>query len=70
MHPLGLHGSGVRGLRGPGRPDRDQPPGRTSPGWASTAGEAELWDGDTFGTAVNRAARLMAVGHGGQVVYS
>ena len=33
-------------------------------------GEAEERDGDYFGTAVNRVARLMAIGHGGQVLLS
>jgi class 3 adenylate cyclase len=31
-------------------------------------GEAELRDGDCFGTVLNRAARVMAAGHGGQVL--
>ena len=33
-------------------------------------GEAELRDGDYYGPSVNRAARLMAAGHGGQVIIS
>jgi predicted ATPase/class 3 adenylate cyclase len=33
-------------------------------------GEAERRDGDYFGSAVNRAARLMAIGSGGQVLCS
>jgi predicted ATPase len=33
-------------------------------------GEAEERDGDYFGSAVNRSARLMALAHGGQVVAS
>jgi hypothetical protein len=31
-------------------------------------GEAELRDGDYLGTVLNRAARVMAAGHGGQVL--
>jgi predicted ATPase/class 3 adenylate cyclase len=34
------------------------------------SGEAEERDGDYFGPALNRAARLAAVGHGGQVLSS
>ena len=33
-------------------------------------GEAEARDGDYYGPALNRAARLMAAGHGGQVLLS
>jgi predicted ATPase/DNA-binding SARP family transcriptional activator len=33
-------------------------------------GEAELRDGDYFGSTVNRAARLRGIGHGGQVLCS
>src|SRR3954447_8615468 len=34
------------------------------------AGEAELRDGDYYGSAVNRCARIRGLGHGGQVLLS
>ena len=34
------------------------------------SGTAETRDGDYFGPALNRAARILAIGHGGQVVLS
>jgi predicted ATPase/class 3 adenylate cyclase len=33
-------------------------------------GDAELWDGDYYGSAVNRCARLRAIAHGGQTLLS
>jgi predicted ATPase/class 3 adenylate cyclase/Tfp pilus assembly protein PilF len=33
-------------------------------------GEAEMRDGDYFGQSLNRVARLLAVGHGGQILLS
>ena len=33
-------------------------------------GEAELRDGDYYGQSLNRAARIMSVGHGGQILLS
>jgi predicted ATPase/class 3 adenylate cyclase len=45
-------------------------PGRLRVRMGIHSGPAELRDGDYYGTAVNRAARLMSVAHGGQVVVS
>ena len=34
------------------------------------AGSADMRDGDSFGPALNRTARLLAIGHGGQRLQS
>jgi predicted ATPase/class 3 adenylate cyclase len=52
---------------------RDAPWGETGPlrvRAALHAGAAESRDGDFFGPALNRVARILAIGHGGQVICS
>ena len=52
---------------------RDEPWGETGPlrvRMGTHVGEAQIRGDDYFGTAVNRAARVMAAGHGGQVLLS
>ncbi|HSO28418.1 MAG TPA: adenylate/guanylate cyclase domain-containing protein [Candidatus Sulfomarinibacteraceae bacterium] len=52
---------------------RDASWGRTGPlrvRMALHAGTAESRDGDYFGPALNRSARILAIGHGGQVICS
>src|ERR671910_473725 len=52
---------------------RDEPWGETGPlrvRMGTHVGEAQIRGGDYYGTAVNRAARVMAAAHGGQVLLS
>ena len=42
----------------------------SGPEWPCTAGQLNSADGDYHGPALNRAARLMAAGHGGQILLS
>jgi len=50
---------------------RDEPWGETGPvRMGMHVGEAQTRGGDYYGTAVNRAARVMAAAHGGQVLLS
>jgi class 3 adenylate cyclase len=46
------------------------PVGTVGAPMAVHAGEAEERDGDWFGPALNRTARLLGIGHGGQVLVS
>jgi class 3 adenylate cyclase len=43
---------------------------RSGRGWQLHSGEAEERDGDYFGPSVNRVARLLSAGHGGQTLLS
>ena len=54
--------------RSPPRPGRLPRPIRVRIGVHT--GEAELREGDYYGSAVNRCARLRGIGHGGQVLLS
>jgi predicted ATPase/class 3 adenylate cyclase len=58
--------AGQAALRGDGFPEI----GGLRVRMAVHAGIAELRDGDYFGQALNRVARLLAIGHGGQVLLS
>ena len=64
---------GARRLATRSRPSRPRPGARPVRSWRASAlhtGSAESRDGDYFGPTLNRTARLMAIGHGGQVLLS
>jgi predicted ATPase/class 3 adenylate cyclase len=65
--------SAVEAALGAQRALRDTPWGTTGPlrvRMAIHAGTAESREGDFFGQALNRDARILAIGHGGQVLLS
>ena len=67
--PLAAFGAALAAQRGL----RDAAWGETGPlrvRMALHAGSAEARDGDYFGPALNRVARILAIGHGGQVIAS
>ena len=55
---------------GPSRPSPGRRPDRSRSGSASTPARPSFRDGDYYGSAVNRCARLRGIGHGGQVLLS
>ncbi len=66
-------GAGVSAALAAQRRLRDASWGETGPlrvRMALHAGVAESRDGDYFGPALNRSARILAIGHGGQVLLS
>ena len=59
-----------RGAARAGRGAVATPPGPLRVRMGIHSGHADLRDGDYYGTAVNKAARLMSAAHGGQIVVS
>ena len=51
-------------------PRRGARPARCACAWRCTPAMAEQRDGDYFGPPLNRVARLLAAGHGGQILLS
>ena len=62
--------AGLSRTAGPGCASRGARPGRSASGWGSTPARPPRADGDYFGPTLNRAARIMAAGHGGQMLLS
>ncbi len=73
MAVFAVPASGVQAAIAAQRALRDTAWGQTGPlrvRMALHAGLAESRDGDYFGPALNRTARILAIGHGGQVLVS